>query len=495
MNAHRLRLAGLFAAAAASVAVISIAGCSKQPQAKPLSPEAFINPRSGTANMPGENGNMAPGTTQGGNVGPGEAVQPNVAVPTNTVAQQINNALGKPIPTPPPDPRGNGGTKSGVSDVVESQVKPVGPVTSATGPARVTTGTNGLPPIGASSGQYMTVGGVVAEVNGTPIYANKVLALLDKPFREKARQLDANTFRRQAMEDIRKTIRELAMAELEYAAAQRNLDMEDRRYADAATIYWRQQKITQASGSLELARRASLSDPDNPMDFDEKTVEQNRVELVKIFYQKKVYPKIQVSAADIREYYDKNVDKEFTENERVEFRIIKVDIQRSGGKEQAIKKARDLYERAARGEDFKELATKENDERMFAGDKPFEVAPKSFAIEKVREALTTLKPGEVSQPIEDRDGWYIVKLEKRQGGVVHPFDEQKVQDTIRFKLKSEQFRVLREQVQMNLMKGAVMTPDIAVLAGAQAPSPTDAQRFNIALDMAMQRYAAYAAVK
>jgi hypothetical protein len=132
---------------------------------------------------------------------------------------------------------------------------------------------------------------------------------------------------------------------------------------------------------------------------------------------------------------------------------------------------------------------------MFAGDKPFDVAPKSFAIEKVRDALTNLKPGEVSDLIEDRDGWYIVKLEKRQGGVVHPFDEQKVQDMIRFKLKSDQFRALREQEQMKLMKGAVMKPEMAVLAGVQAPSQSDAQMFSIALEMAMQRYAQYAAAK
>ena len=116
-----------------------------------------------------------------------------------------------------------------------------------------------LPAIGASSGQYLTLGGVVAEVNGTPIYANKVLALNEIPFRVKAKQLDARRFQYQAMIDIKKTVRELIQGELEYAAAQRNLDPDDRRLADAATMYWRSQKITAAGGSLELARRASLA--------------------------------------------------------------------------------------------------------------------------------------------------------------------------------------------------------------------------------------------
>src|SRR5258705_3135012 len=118
MNANRLAVAALLTAAAA------IGGCSKQPTPQPLSPEAFISPRSGTANMPGENGDAAPGTGSG-NISPGESVQPNVAVPTNTVAQRINDALGKPLPSPnaaanPAQVNSGSSNKAGASDVVES---------------------------------------------------------------------------------------------------------------------------------------------------------------------------------------------------------------------------------------------------------------------------------------------------------------------------------------------------------------------------------------
>ena len=36
-------------------------------------------------------------------------------------------------------------------------------------------------------GQYQLIGSVVAEVNGSPIYANKVLNLINKPLTQKAR--------------------------------------------------------------------------------------------------------------------------------------------------------------------------------------------------------------------------------------------------------------------------------------------------------------------
>jgi parvulin-like peptidyl-prolyl isomerase len=274
--------------------------------------------------------------------------------------------------------------------------------------------------------------------------------------------------------------------ELDYAAAQRSLEPDDRRLADALTIMWRMGQITQAGGSLELARRASLNptDPDTiPMDFDERTADRQRTELIRIYNQKKVIPRIQVAANDIREYYDRNVNLKFTQTERVTFRLIKVDIAKTGGagpdaRGKAINKVADLSRRAKGGEDFAVMAKRENDEKMFAGDEPFDVAPGSFAITKVADALKKLNPGEVSDPIEDKDGFYIVKVESKQGGRTRPFEEQKVQDEIRNLLRQEQYAKLREQDFARLMNSAAIE--------------TSQEMQNIAIDMAMQRYAEYA---
>jgi hypothetical protein len=64
---------------------------------------------------------------------------------------------------------------------------------------------------------------------------------------------------------------------------------------------------------------------------------------------------------------------------------------------------------------------------------------------------------------------------------VRPFEEQKVQDEIRAKLRIEQYRKLRELDFARLMKGAAIRGD--------------EQMADIALDMAMQKYAQYAAAK
>src|SRR5207248_5075745 len=120
-------------------------------------------------------------------------------------------------------------------------------------------------------------------------------------------------------DDIRNTRDELIRIELFYAAAQRTLDAEDKRLADVLTINWRMQQITQAGGSVELARRKAHEE--FGADFDELVQERSRIELTRIYEQKKIVPRIQVTAGDIREYYDNNVNKKFSEAERVKFRL------------------------------------------------------------------------------------------------------------------------------------------------------------------------------
>jgi hypothetical protein len=383
-------------------------------------------------------------------------------MPTPTPAATPTNNT--PAPTPVPRPG--------------DDIKPPAPVSAPVETNPRTDATN-LPPIGPASGQYRPLGGVVAEVNGTPIYASKVLALLDPVLRQKARQLDPARFRQQAASDIRRTIDELIRVELFYAAAQRTLDADDKRLADGLTIQWRVQQITRAGGSVEVAKRRAREE--QGMDFDDLVQERSRTELTRIYDQKKIIPRIQVTAGDIRDYYNQHVDSEFSEAERVKFRLVKVESIRSGGRTTALNKITDIYKRAKNGEDFTEIATRENDEKMFAGKDPLEMSPASFSIASIRDALGKLQPGQVSEPIEDRGAFYLVKLEERKPGRVRPFEEEKVQQEITMKLRTEQYRKLRELDFARLMKGAAVR--------------TDEQMATIALDMAMQKYREYAAAK
>jgi parvulin-like peptidyl-prolyl isomerase len=461
---NRPQLASLTLAALTLASAACLTGCHDGASAakpQPLTPEAFISPRSGTISGAG-------GTAEGsgGTVGAGESATPAIAIPANGVSGKVDQSIGKsavPAPAPTPVPRPGDDIK---------QPAALDPIPHATGPTT-------LPAIGASSGQYMTLGGVVAEVNGTPIYANRILANIDVALREMARQQDRNRFRREASDLIQRAIKEQVQIELFYAAAQRTLEADDKRLADGLTIQWRMQQITRAGGSVELAKRRAREE--SGADFDDLVQEESHTELTRIYEQKKIIPRIQVTAGDIRDYYDKNVDREFSEAERVKFRLIKVDVARSGGKDKAIDKATRLLNRAKAGEDFGEMAMKENDEKMFAGKDAMDMAPASFGIAKVRDVLPKLQPGQVSDLIEDTSAFYIVKLDERKPGRVRPFEEQKVQDEIRARLRLEQYRKLRELDFARLLKGAAIRGD--------------EEMANIALDMAMQKYALYAAAK
>jgi parvulin-like peptidyl-prolyl isomerase len=334
---------------------------------------------------------------------------------------------------------------------------------------------------GASSGQYITIGGVVAEVNGTPIYANKILKALGPTLAAEAKKLDEQRFHKTASDFIGKQVQEYISAELEFAAAERNLGAEDRTLADSLTTQWRQHKITEAGGSVEVARKRAQADGE---EFEDLVHEQFRLFMTRIYYEKKVIPRIQVTADDMRRYYQLNQNKEFTDQDQVQFRLIKVDPRKSGGKEKAIDKIQDMRKRAEAGEDFASLAASNDDPTLMksggkVGGADGWIQKGAFALEKVENAVFKLQPGQVTDIVEENGNYYLAKLEQRKVGRVMPFEEEAVQDKIRSTLRKAQFQSLREQVQENLRKNAVIRVDNAMM--------------NTAIDMAMQNYPSWAA--
>src|SRR5204863_4433254 len=78
------------------------------------------------------------------------------------------------------------------------------------------------PAVGASSGTFMYIGTVVAEVNGQPIYADKILSKIDAELSVKAPILEPREFRLATDSAIRKQIEYDKKLELRFATAQRN---------------------------------------------------------------------------------------------------------------------------------------------------------------------------------------------------------------------------------------------------------------------------------
>jgi parvulin-like peptidyl-prolyl isomerase len=341
----------------------------------------------------------------------------------------------------------------------------------------------------------MYIGTVVAEVNGQPIYADKILSKVDAELSAKAPLLEPGEFRAAATNAILKQIRYDIALEQEFAAAQRNTTPEEQGTAERLAAMWRQREIIKAGGSLAVARRMSL-DKDG-IDFEEKVKEQYQSYMILIYFQNRIEPRVQISGDDMRRYYDMNVGQLFTDKAGVRFRAIFVSAKQKAGREAALKTAEELLQRAKDGEDFAKLATDYNDDptrrenhgwwminKREEGEQtitePAWIERGSLAqrYDPVEKAAYALNVGEITPaPIDVGDGFYIVKLEQKQNGQVRPFDNPDVQTEIRRRLGADQRRTLRDKEYAKLAKQSVVRQD--------------EEKILTTVDMAMQKYFAW----
>jgi parvulin-like peptidyl-prolyl isomerase len=329
---------------------------------------------------------------------------------------------------------------------------------------------------GVSVGQYVTLGGVMATVNGTPIFANKVLHTLEVALAAKARELEPRQFRGVASDLIRRQVTEYVNSELEFAAAQKSLEKDDRKFADFLTVRWRQEQVTAAGGSVEMTKRRYAQ---SGQDFDEELRNQYRLYMIRFYYERKIVPKIQVTAADMRGYYKANLDKKFTEHSEIEFQLIKVDARKAASPQAAQAKAKSLFERARSGEDFAVLAASSNDDARLARAKGAvgTIQRGAFALEKVEDACWKTAPGQVADLVEEGGNFYIARVTAKRLGTTRSFDDPAVQDEVKADLRTQQFRRLQSVNREALIQQAVIT---------EVPGMNDT-----AVDMAMQRYATW----
>jgi parvulin-like peptidyl-prolyl isomerase len=339
----------------------------------------------------------------------------------------------------------------------------------ATGPVRT----------GVGAGVALTIGSVVCEVNGSPIYADKVLNSLEKVFAAEARRRNERAFRQFAKAEIEKQVTLFVEAELAFAAAKKNLDAREQSLAEAYTMAWRARQITQAGGSIEQARARAAAEG---LSFDELVKDQHRLHMVQVYYTKRLMPRAQVRADEMRRYYNQNVSALFTEHGQAQFRVIKIDAAKTGGAEPARAKIADLRARALRGEDFAELARTVNDDPHLmrqAGDVGL-VQRGAFAVEPLEQAVWQLaEPGQVTDVVQVGDAFYIARLEQRKPGRVRPFEDPAVQAQIEKALKGEMLASLRTREREMLMRDAIVYPYPPL--------------YDVVLEMAMQKYPAWAA--
>lgn len=121
---------------------------------------------------------------------------------------------------------------------------------------------------------------------------------------------------------------------------------------------------------------------------------------------------VNVSDANVKDYYEQHLDQ-FSIPQKVEARHILIKLAQDAGEEdvkKTEKRALEIYEMAAKGQDFETLAkqysegpTKDNGGYLGKFEKKNMVKP--FA-----DKAFSLKVGDISKPVRTQFGWHIIKL-------------------------------------------------------------------------------------
>jgi parvulin-like peptidyl-prolyl isomerase len=387
----------------------------------------------------------------------------------------------------PIDPLTSGPTTNPASVMQNTDSAPVAAPASALIPAdtvAVPTASGdaqpAVPTATASAGQgvYMTLGGVVAIVNDTPIFANEVLEPLNREFAIKAREMEEKDFRQFAMKEIGRQAEELIQDEVYFAQAYHALNDDDKKLAQYIAVENRMLRVTAAGGSVEQARRKAMEDGE---DFDETLKKEYRLTVINLYRQRHIEPLVQITADGMRDYYRLNADKRYSDKDKAQFRVIEIDPQAAGGMQAAMDKINAIREKAIRGADFAELASKDNDDPEFKahGGNPLntgEWMPRNeYANEALEAAIWQLQPGQITPVVKNNNLLYIAKLEARHDGRVRPFEDPAVQDDIYKNLRQSQLAMRMQAAREEEFDASMVD--------------TNDERMQVALDMAMQRYA------
>jgi peptidyl-prolyl cis-trans isomerase D len=132
-----------------------------------------------------------------------------------------------------------------------------------------------------------------------------------------------------------------------------------------------------------------------------------------------------VSEAQLREYYDANKERYSTTGRRRARHIL---IAIKDDEAAAEAKARMVYDRARKGEDFAALAREFSDDAGSAkagGDLGW--ALRGDFVVPFGDAVWDMKPGQLHEPVRSEFGWHVIRLEEAEADTTRSFEEVRAQ--------------------------------------------------------------------
>jgi peptidyl-prolyl cis-trans isomerase SurA len=282
---------------------------------------------------------------------------------------------------------------------------------------------------------------VVASVDGDPITMREV-----KDFASQHGQpIETDDF---ASSDTAKTAVKALIGE-------KLLEQEVKKYDDKVDDEQIDKYITQLRMDKHLSDaefRAQLQA--SGMSYDELR-KRARLDLEKaMMIETEVRAKINVPDANIKAFYDAHKEDFTVTKERLKLAQILIALPANPTPAQvsaAQKKADMVRARAAKGDDFGDLArVYSDDDSKSSGGELGWFAP-SDVMDQILAAVKPLKPGEISAPVRTSHGIHIVKLEEHEVPGVVPLNDVKTQ--IRAELVDQQSSAqLEKWIESDLVK-------------------------------------------
>ena len=194
-----------------------------------------------------------------------------------------------------------------------------------------------------------------------------------------------------------------------------------------------------------ILQKAAKDGLDKGPELEEKLRELKKRLIVESFLKKKVESDAQVSDADLKKFYDQNIEK-FKSGEQIKASHILVKTE---------KEANDILAQIKAGGKFDELAKKFSVDSSSAKGGDLGWFGKGAMVPVFEQTALALKEGQISDVVKSDFGFHIIKLTGKRPAGTRPFDE--VKDQIKAAIMPGKQQEIFQKIKEELKKSAKVT--------------------------------------
>lgn len=166
-----------------------------------------------------------------------------------------------------------------------------------------------------------------------------------------------------------------------------------------------------------------------------------------------IAPTIKISDEEISDFYKANIDRMvIPEQVRARHILVKLELDDDDARKAAREKIVTVQKALQKGENFALLAMEHSEGPSATKGGDLGIFGHGQMVPPFEEAVFALQPGEISDIVETRFGFHIIKLEERQEGRTVPLAE--TSDQIRDYLKQQQLQATVAKLIEDLRAGA-----------------------------------------